>query len=134
VTPHKPPRTAVQTIPFSDMALEGERPLYHEFAWAYDLLFDDEVGPFIGRVAEVLAASGVRSGSRVLDAGCGTGRYAAELARPGFVVDGIDVSPELVAYGRKHNVPDGTGVRLDVGDLRNLAASEALMLSSVEVF
>jgi SAM-dependent methyltransferase len=107
------------------MSVEGERPLYHEFAWAYDLLFDDDVAPFTDRVIDVLAADGTGPGSRVLDAGCGTGRYTAELARRGFVVEGVDGSQELVAYGRAHNVPHGIGARLHLGDLRKLAASEA---------
>lgn len=103
----------------------AERPLYHEFAWAYDVLFDDDVGPFTDRVVEALAAHGVQPGSEVLDAGCGTGRYAGELARRGFVVKGIDASEELVAYGNESNVPDGADVHLSVGDLRGLAAPES---------
>lgn len=99
------------------------RPLYHEFAWAYDLLFDDDVAPVTGRVVEIFEAHRIRSASRVLDAGCGTGRYAAALARRGFVVEGVDASRELIAYGREHNVADGTRTRLEVGDLRDLAAS-----------
>jgi len=30
------------------------------------------------------------------DAGCGTGRYAGELARRGYDIDGVDQSPELI--------------------------------------
>lgn len=36
-------------------------------------------------------------GSRVLDAGCGTGRVGAELAKRGHAVVGIDADPELIA-------------------------------------
>ena len=39
----------------------------------------------------------VPPGSRVLDAGCGTGRVAAELFRRGHDAVGVDVDPELVA-------------------------------------
>jgi len=71
------------------------RPFYHEFAWAYDLLVappvaDDECEG----MAAWLARRGVRPPAAVLDAGCGTGRYAVELARHGFVVTGVDRSPE----------------------------------------
>ena len=39
------------------------------------------------------------SGRRVLDAGCGTGTLAIELARRGAEVVAIDISPTLVALG-----------------------------------
>jgi SAM-dependent methyltransferase len=35
--------------------------------------------------------------SRILDAGCGTGRVAAELHRRGHEVVGVDIDPELIA-------------------------------------
>ncbi|MGF7121222.1 class I SAM-dependent methyltransferase [Rhodococcus sp. AG1013] len=42
-------------------------------------------------------------GSRVLDAGCGTGRLGAELARRGHRVTAVDLDPILVAEARKHS-------------------------------
>jgi len=36
-------------------------------------------------------------GTRVLDAGCGTGRVAIELARRGFSVTGVDSDPSMLA-------------------------------------
>jgi SAM-dependent methyltransferase len=41
------------------------------------------------------------SPARVLDAGCGTGRVAIELARHGVDVVGIDVDDEMLATARK---------------------------------
>ena len=38
--------------------------------------------------------------SRVLDAGCGTGRVAIELARLGVSVVGVDVDPEMLDVAR----------------------------------
>ena len=48
--------------------------------------------------AEVVAtlAGLIPRGSRVLDAGCGYGRITLPLARLGYRVDGIDLSPEMV--------------------------------------
>jgi ubiquinone/menaquinone biosynthesis C-methylase UbiE len=73
------------------------RPFYHEFAWAYDLLVPRPVVDECAGMAAWLARRGVRPGAAVLDAGCGTGRYAVELARRGFVVTAVDRSPELLA-------------------------------------
>jgi len=40
---------------------------------------------------------GILPGSRILDAGCGTGRYTLELSRRGYSVHGIDASADLIA-------------------------------------
>jgi SAM-dependent methyltransferase len=45
-------------------------------------------------------ALGLRPGMRVLDAGCGPGRHALELARRGIAVVGVDASPDFLTLGR----------------------------------
>jgi 2-polyprenyl-3-methyl-5-hydroxy-6-metoxy-1,4-benzoquinol methylase len=50
----------------------------------------------------------------VLDLACGTGTYANALARRGFSVTGIDLSPDLIALGRRR----GGGAALLTGDMR----------------
>lgn len=47
-----------------------------------------------------LVASLARPGASVLDAGCGTGRVAVELARRGFDVVGVDLDPGMLAGAR----------------------------------
>ena len=42
----------------------------------------------------------IAPGSRVLDAGCGTGRVGAELARRGHRVTGVDLDPVLLDVAR----------------------------------
>ncbi len=39
-------------------------------------------------------------GSRVLDAGCGTGRVGGRLAELGHTVVGADVDPALIDYAK----------------------------------
>lgn len=73
------------------------RPFYSEYAWAFDLLIDRPVQQECRTIAAWLAERGVVQGATLLDAGCGTGRYATELSRHGYVVHGIDKSPQLVA-------------------------------------
>jgi SAM-dependent methyltransferase len=50
---------------------------------------------------------------RTLDAGCGTGRYAAFLAELGHAVTGLDASPAMVEQARA-NVPGATFLTGDV--------------------
>ena len=51
----------------------------------------------------------------MLDAGCGTGRLGAELARRGHQVVGVDIDPVLVAAA-----PPVPGLRVYVADLSEL--------------
>jgi SAM-dependent methyltransferase len=56
-----------------------------------------------GTVQEVdflVDALALKPHDRVLDAGCGPGRHALELARRGVEVTGIDVSPEFLDLAR----------------------------------
>jgi SAM-dependent methyltransferase len=77
--------------------MKSARPFYHEFAWAYDLLQTESVSARVDFIHAILTRNGIATDSSVLDAGCGTGRYAAEFAKRGFKVCGVDSSPELIA-------------------------------------
>lgn len=45
-------------------------------------------------------------GARILDAGCGTGALAFELAARGAEVIGVDISPQLIEIARKRTPED----------------------------
>jgi ubiquinone/menaquinone biosynthesis C-methylase UbiE len=93
------------------------RPFYSEFAWAFNLLIDRPVQKECGAIVAWFIERGIQPGARVLDAGCGTGRYAIELARRGFIVDGVDGSPELIAEAIAAVPADLRSVTFTVGDL-----------------
>jgi len=102
---------------------EHRRPFYAEYAWAFDLIIDRPVHQECKAIAAWLVERGVLPGAALLDAGCGTGRYSAELARGGYVVHGIDVSPELVDMARR-SIVDGPGsVSFAVGDILAMPAA-----------
>jgi SAM-dependent methyltransferase len=63
----------------------------------------------------------IAPGSRVLDAGCGTGRVGAAVHARGHTVVGVDVDPALIAAARE----DHPGPRWLVGDLASLDLDEA---------
>jgi SAM-dependent methyltransferase len=63
------------------------------------------------------------AGTRVLDAGCGAGWYAAELAARGATVVGIDASAAMIDHARKRFASGPLGaiarqVELTVGDFQ----------------
>ena len=51
------------------------------------------------------------AGKRVLDIGCGSGRYAVEFARRGAEVIGLDFAPAMVEMARQRAVAAGVGER-----------------------
>ncbi|MEO7235536.1 MAG: class I SAM-dependent methyltransferase [Lapillicoccus sp.] len=76
-------------------------------------------------VEELLEPSGTR---RVLDAGCGTGRVAIELARRGFSVVGVDADAGMLAAARV-KAPDLTWVEGDLaGSPRGMPTEVDLVL------
>lgn len=84
-----------------------QRPGYKEIGvvegydkWA--LTYDKDSNPLI-KVEEKITSDlmGNVKGQRVLDLGCGTGRYCALLAEQGASVVGIDPSPVMIEEARK---------------------------------
>lgn len=64
---------------------------------------------------------GLRPGMRVLDAGCGPGRHALELAARGFDVVGVDLSERFIAIAEQQRQSRGlTSAAFQVADVRSL--------------
>ena len=63
------------------------------------------------------------SGTRVLEIGCGVGRWSRRLARAGALVTGVDLSAVMVAEARRRAGVDGVGDRCEFlqGDAINVA-------------
>jgi glycine/sarcosine N-methyltransferase len=76
------------------------RPLFDSFAWAYDLVVAHPAGGPVDEVPRRLRSLDVPAGAVVVDAGCGTGRYAQALAEAGFCAVGVDRSSALIDQAR----------------------------------
>ncbi|MEQ7011131.1 class I SAM-dependent methyltransferase [Actinopolymorpha sp. B17G11] len=76
---------------------DSARPFYGSFGWAYDLVVAAPEGPWVAAACADLQSVGIGPGARLLDAGCGTGRYAAALGARGYSVDLVDASAELLS-------------------------------------
>jgi SAM-dependent methyltransferase len=75
-------------------------------------------------------------GTRVLDAGCGTGRVTIELAARGFTVLGVDLDAGMLQTARAKK-PGLAWVEADLADLANAVDAEfdlALLAGNVAIF
>lgn len=64
----------------------------------------------------------------VLDAGCGTGRVAIELARRGLDVVGVDVAPDMLATARRL-APELSWIEADLAELDLARSFDAVVLA-----
>ncbi len=101
----------------------GPRPFYTEFAWAYDLLVDRPVQKECAAITTWLIERGVVPGSTLVDAGCGTGRYAMELGRRGYRVRGVDSSAELLAEAKRAIASASRQISFELGNISMLPVS-----------
>lgn len=64
----------------------------------------------------------VATGTRVLDVGCGIGRWSRMLAARGAIVTGVDLSPTMIAQAQLRAAADGVAARcrFEVQDLSRL--------------
>ena len=77
------------------------RPFYNKFAYAFDSIITAPVPQRCDFIEDILSKHGIHSGSSILDAESGTGNYAIELAKRGYNVTGVDISPELIQIAIK---------------------------------
>jgi len=68
---------------------------------------------------------GLAPDQSVLDVGCGTGRHAIELARRGFFVTGIDVSPAMLGEAKRRAANAGVQVAWIEADAKAFTLPEA---------
>ena len=73
-------------------------------------------------IANLLKSIGVGKGSTLLDLGCGNGRISINLAKLGYNVVGIDISPLFINDAKKKALEHGVQDKVEflVGDARDL--------------
>lgn len=91
------------------------------YADVYDALYaDKDYESEVRFVTDVFSEYGVKAGAAVLDLGCGTGGHAIPLARRGYHVTGVDLSPEMVAQAIAKAERALVPAEFTVGDVRDV--------------
>ena len=99
------------TEAYSVESPDDNRALYAKWADTYESEFTVPRRYVYDRNAAELFCQGFSGSGPVLDAGCGTGLVGEQLRSLGIaVVDGLDISPEMLAKARSKTAPDGSPV------------------------
>lgn len=77
-------------------------------------------GTIVATVNRLVHDGVVMPGTRVLDLGCGPGRYAELLASVGCHVTGVDLSARSIAYARERAAQRGLDIEYRLADFRGL--------------
>jgi SAM-dependent methyltransferase len=110
-------------------APEADRWTADAASW-WDGFYADRSKPvpfFVAKPDENLvsyAERGLITPGRALDLGCGPGRNALRLARLGFEVDAVDLSPTAIAWAEDRAREAGAEVRFHCGDAFTLTETE----------
>lgn len=68
-----------------------------------------------------LASLGYGAGAACVDAGCGNGYFSRALERAGYLVTGVDISPEMLSEAVRLSRAEGGKTQYILGDITKLA-------------
>ena len=89
--------------------------------------YDDSIGVYYGQWLRYLLALTLRHyhlPQRILDLGCGTGNLTIPLAKRGYGVTGVDISPEMIKVAQAKAQAEAVDIPFLVQDMRELRLPE----------
>jgi len=97
-------------------------PAWHEndtyWASVYNFFFSETKFSYAAQNVPKLIQLAGRSSGRLLDLGCGPGRYAVPLATQGFQVTGVDRTQLLLDRGKEHAAAQAVNIEWVHDDMR----------------
>lgn len=88
--------------------------------WTLDIQDQSWVEDTKRQVDFVIKTLKLAGNERILDLACGFGRHSLELARRGFEVVGVDITPEYVAYASERADKEKLNAEFQCADIREL--------------
>jgi ubiquinone/menaquinone biosynthesis C-methylase UbiE len=112
----------------TDAQVKAElKEMYDELAAEYDAVYRPPAGQYFmnRKVNTMLELTAFPRGSHLLEVGCANGVYTFELARLGFQMTGLDLSPECVRVATQQAERAGLShIDFTVGDAETLSQFE----------
>lgn len=102
-----------------------------KIAWASFALLENLTGT---AAPHLVRFAGIRAGQKVLDVACGTGVVALTAARTGATVQGLDLTPELIAHARENATLMKLDATFEQGDAEALPFPDASFDAVVSQF
>lgn len=96
-------------------------PQRYSKIWTLDVLDQSWVEGTAREVDLIIGTLDLRGGERILDLACGFGRHALELARRGYPVVGVDITPAYVDEARKRAAEERLDASFICADLRQVS-------------
>lgn len=93
---------------------------YNRIADKYDWFFSSKEKVMERQVKQISEMLGKYNAKTVLDCSCGNGMQAIGLAKHGYIVDGGDISQEMVDHANRHATEQGVDITFKKADFRNL--------------
>ena len=97
---------------------------YEAFASVYDIFMEQvEYDQWLSHIHAIWEKFGLKP-KTVIDLGCGTGSIALPLAKEGYDVIGVDLSPEMLTEADHKAMEEGVSVRFACQDMTELELGE----------
>lgn len=94
---------------------------WYKKIWTLDIQDQSWVEDTKRQVDFLIEKLELKGTERILDLACGFGRHSLELARRGYDVTGVDITPEYIEYATKQAQTEKLNARFICSDIRNVS-------------
>lgn len=107
---------------------------WDEAAQNYQQLYLDGTNSYNKKLLKFIQDDiGLSPGAKILDIGCGVGKYAVELAKLGFDVTVTDISSRMLEYARSNANSAGVSIISACADWESVSLSEPWLRSGFDL-
>lgn len=93
---------------------------WYKKIWTLDIQNQSWVEDTKRQVDFLVEKLGIKGNEKILDLACGFGRHSLELARRGYDVTGVDITPEYVEYATTQAQAENLNARFICSDIRDV--------------
>lgn len=94
---------------------------WYKKIWTLDIKDQSWVEDTQRQVDFLIEKLGLIGGERILDLACGFGRHSLELARRGFDVTGVDITPDYIKYASEQSKNENLSAMFICSDIRDVS-------------